>query len=79
MGQYSVGLVLDEGSAGNANGYGGDGSVAEGDDVLPSLQSFVMRPTRHHFWLVGAVEWRARAGCVTQLASIMPRCLFLHT
>ncbi|KAG2445748.1 hypothetical protein HXX76_000354 [Chlamydomonas incerta] len=51
VGQYSVGLVLDEGSAGNANGYGGDGCVAEGDDVLPSLQSFVMRPTRHHFWL----------------------------
>ncbi|KAG2451404.1 hypothetical protein HYH02_004004 [Chlamydomonas schloesseri] len=52
VGQYCVGLVLDEGSAGNANGYGGDGcTVAEGDDVVPCLQSFVMRPTRHHFWL----------------------------
>ncbi|GIL70291.1 hypothetical protein Vretifemale_1110 [Volvox reticuliferus] len=61
VGQYSVGLLLDEGN-GNANGYGygtgndgqrpPHGSPATGvtDDSIPCLQSFVLRPTRHHFY-----------------------------
>ncbi|PNH05782.1 hypothetical protein TSOC_007940 [Tetrabaena socialis] len=35
QGEYGVGLLLDEGDGG-------------GDTPIPSLQSFVMRPTRHH-------------------------------
>ncbi|KXZ48142.1 hypothetical protein GPECTOR_30g238 [Gonium pectorale] len=51
VGQYSMGLILDEGN-GNANGYGygTDGGGGGADDSIPSLQSFVMRPTRHHFY-----------------------------
>ena len=34
VGQYSIGLLLDEG----------------GDDHAPQVQSFVMKPSRHHFY-----------------------------
>ncbi|GLI58910.1 hypothetical protein VaNZ11_000693, partial [Volvox africanus] len=59
VGQYSIGLLLDEGN-GNANGYGtgndgqrlSHGSPGAGvtDDPIPCLQSFVLRPTRHHYY-----------------------------
>ncbi|PNH00022.1 hypothetical protein TSOC_014177 [Tetrabaena socialis] len=50
VGQYSVGLLLDEGNCG-ANGYGYANGSDGTDDSIPCLQSFVMRPTRHHFYL----------------------------
>lgn len=55
MGQFSVGLVLDEGgdaaagaqaAAGLANGHNHHNCA----DGIPQLQSFVMRPSRHHFY-----------------------------
>ncbi|GFR53000.1 hypothetical protein Agub_g15692 [Astrephomene gubernaculifera] len=81
VGQFSVGLLLDEGT-GNANGYSGGGSGrpmgreqhSSGHHdaaTFPSLQSFVMRPTRHHFYM-GPVM--CTSDCWQRFCYSLPAC-----
>ncbi|EFJ50935.1 hypothetical protein VOLCADRAFT_88367 [Volvox carteri f. nagariensis] len=83
VGQYSVGLLLDEGN-GNANGYGystahdGQRSVHSqsplwgfADECIPSMQSFLMRPTRHHYF---ADCVTCTSDCWRRFEYELPRC-----